>query len=399
MLKKEYKGRIIFHIDMNAFFCSVACIKNPTLRGKAFAIGRENTTKGVLSTASYEARKYGIHSAMPVIEAYRLYPKLIVVEPNYEEYMKYHNLFVNMILEYTKLVEVASIDEVYADMTEISNEIHPIVLAKTIQLRLLKELKLSASIGIAPTLFLAKMASDIKKPLGLTVIRKREIEKILYPLSVKDIYGIGKKSYPKLIDNNILTIKDFMDLNNKDKIISLIGENQYNSSYEALQGKSSNVVNPKRYETRSSISTMTTFDVNKTTVGELMYEARGLIRDVINSLNYEDLLTKTVIITLRNDKFETLSRRITIDDYTNDKYVITDIVNELIETYFKEGESYRLLGVGLSNLIKSDEVKKEYNLFTLDDKDLKELSINKLINEVQEKYGKKALYFKKNEEK
>ncbi len=224
---KNYKGRIIFHIDMNAYFCSVHCKLNPTLRGKAFAVGREGTYKGVLSTASYEARKLGIHSAMPIIEAYKILPTLLVVNSNYEEYKKYHYLFVNIIREYTNLIEVASIDELYADMTEISEKIHPVVLAKEIQLRLLRELDLPCSIGIAPTLFLAKMASDMKKPLGLTVLRKREIKEKLYPLSVKDIFGIGKKTYPKLIDAGINTIEDFMNPENEELIIKLIGNNSY----------------------------------------------------------------------------------------------------------------------------------------------------------------------------
>ena len=207
MLKKENHAKIIFHIDMNAFFCSVACILNPQLRGKAFAIGRENSYRGVISTASYEARAFGINSAMPLSEAYKIKPDLIVVHIDYKYYTEYHNKFVKLISQYSNLIEVASIDEVYADMTEAAKSKHPLVIAKEIQARLLKEYNLSCSIGIAPTLFLAKMASDLKKPLGVSVVRKRDVKDILYPLSVKEIYGIGKKTYPRLIENNIKTIE------------------------------------------------------------------------------------------------------------------------------------------------------------------------------------------------
>ena len=168
-MKKDNGVRIIFHIDMNAFFCSVACNLNPTLRGKAFAIGRENTYRGVLSTASYEARKLGVHAAMPVADAYKLVPDLMVINIDYSYYEDYHNKFINIIKQYSNIVEVASIDECYVDVTDISRDKHPLVLAHEIQLRILKELNLSCSIGIAPTLFLAKMASDMKKPLGITV--------------------------------------------------------------------------------------------------------------------------------------------------------------------------------------------------------------------------------------
>ena len=114
MSKKE--TRIIFHIDMNAFFCAVACILDPSLRGKPFAIGREGSLRGVLSTASYEARAYGIHSAMSIIEAYKKLPSLLVIHIDYKYYEEYHNKFVKLISEYIKLIEVASFDEVYADM-------------------------------------------------------------------------------------------------------------------------------------------------------------------------------------------------------------------------------------------------------------------------------------------
>ena len=391
MIKKENHAKIIFHIDMNAFFCSVACILNPSLRGKAFAIGRENSYKGVISTASYEARKYGINSAMPLIEAYKKLPELIVVHIDYKYYEEYHNKFIKLISGYTNLIEVASIDEVYADMTEISKTKHPVVLAKEIQARLLKEHSLSCSIGIAPTLYLAKMASDLKKPLGVTVLRKRDIEEILYPLPVKDIFGIGKKTYPRLIDNGIKSIGDFMNLENKDKIIFLIGDNLYNHAYNSLIGNSSNIVNPNRYSESSSISTSATYDVLKSSEAEILYELRRMTREVVNKMNSDSYFTKTVTITLRDSDFNTINRQKTLDDYTNDYLIIFDCVAELLEENI-EDKSYRLVGMGVSNLVLNKNLPKEYNLFTLESIDEKEEAINSLIKEFQEKYGEKILY-------
>jgi len=280
-LKKiENHAKIIFHIDMNAFFCNVACILDPSLRGKAFAIGRENTTKGVLSTASYEARKYGIHSAMSQQEAYSILPSLLVIHIDYSHYVEYHNKFINLIREYTNLIEVASIDEVYADVTEASKSIHPLVLAKEIQKRLLVELNLPSSIGIAPTLYLAKMASDMKKPLGVTVLRKREAKEILYPLDVSCIFGIGKKTYPKLKEKGINTIGDFLNLDNKELILSIIGENSYNYAYNSLIGNSSNVVNPQRYDSASSISESQTYDNYKESIDDILYEMVNMAKSI-----------------------------------------------------------------------------------------------------------------------
>lgn len=394
MLKKENQVKIIFHIDMNAFFCSVACILNPFLRGKPFAIGRENSYKGVVSTASYEARAYGIHSAMPLSVAYKLKPDLMVVSVDYKYYQYYHNKFVELIKKYTNIIEVASIDEVYADMTEASLSKHPLVIAKEIQARLLKEYNLSCSIGIAPTLFLAKMASDIKKPLGVTVLRKRDIEKILYPLSVKEIYGIGKKTYPKLIENGINTIGDFMNEENFYKIVNLIGENQFYSSYNNLKGLSSNIVNPNRYSESNSISTSMTYDIALISEAEILYELRKMTREIHSKMIHDGYFTKTISIVLRDTDFQTISRQKTLDKYTDDFLIIFETVQELLEENFLD-KGYRLIGVGLNNLVDKDHIPKEYNLFNVLSYDQREDIINNLINKFQSKYGEKVL-FKKN---
>ena len=394
MEKKENHARIIFHIDMNQFFCSVACILNPKLRGKAFAIGRENTKKGVLSTASYEARKYGISSAMPTIDALKILPSLIVIHVDYSHYVEYHHKFINLISEYTKQIEVASIDECFIDVTELSKVRHPLVIAKEIQKRLLTEYDLPCSIGIAPTLYLAKMASDIKKPLGVTVIRKRDIENILYDLPVKDIFGIGKKTYPRLMENGINTIRDFMNLDNKEKVLSLIGENSYNYAYQSLKGNSSNVVNPNRYAVSKSISESTTFDYHLSDIDELSYEFRKMTRSVYNKMKRENYYTKCVTITLRDSDFNTITRQESYNEYTDDFYKILGSVLSLLDENYVE-KRYRLIGVGVSSLLKEDELPKEYNLFTVMNEDEKKIRIEDMMDEFKNKYGKKALFWNK----
>lgn len=395
MIKKENHVRIIFHIDMNAYFCSVACILYPSLRGEAFAIGRENTYKGVISTASYEARALGIHAAMPISEAYKIKPDLKVISIDYKYYQDYHNKFVNIIKEYSNLIEVASIDELYADMTDISKSKHPIVLAKEIQLRLLKELGLSCSIGIAPTLFLAKMASDIKKPLGITVIRKKDVKDILYPLSVKEIFGIGKKTYPKLINGGINTIAEFMMPENKDRIISIIGDNSYNYVINHILGNSSNIIDPNRYSDSSSISTSQTYDVFLSSLSEILYEMRRMTRELCSKMKSKDYYTKTVNITLRDDNFHTITRQDTLDEYSNDFQSLYEVISNLVEDNYSFEKRYRLVGVGFSNILHESELPIEYNLFTINDKDVKAENINNIISMFQQKYGKNIIYRKK----
>ncbi len=397
-MKKENSVKIIFHIDMNAFFCSVACNLNPALRGKVFAIGRENSYRGVISTASYEARKLGIHSAMSLAEAYKLVPDLMVIGIDYEHYNDYHNRFMRIIQEYSKTIEVASIDECYVDMTEASKLKHPLVLANEIQVRILKEANLPCSIGIGPTLFLAKMASDMKKPLGITVLRKREVEEKLYPLSIKEMFGIGKKTYPRLIDAGIKTIGDFMKPENKNKINELVGENTYNYVIECVTGNSSNIVDPYRYAESSSISQSTTYDVFLTSIEDVLYELRKMAKTVHRKLIESKSSFKTVTITLRDGDFRTITRSLTLDDYSNDLYDINYTMTELLEENFHD-KPYRLVGVGVSNILPDDKLPKEYNLFTINDRDLRLENINQIIYTFQEKYGKNSLYRNKDDKK
>lgn len=383
-------AKIILHVDMNAFFCSVACLLNPALRGKVFAIGRENSYRGVISSASYEARALGIHSAMSLLEAYRLVPNLIVVSLDYSYYVHYHHEFLKILNEYSKRIEVASIDEAYLDITELSVQRHPLVIAKEIQKRILKEVGLSCSIGIAPTLFLAKMASDMKKPLGITVLRKRDVKEKLYPLSVADIFGIGKKTYPTLISNDIKTIQDFMDPENKQKIIGLIGLTTYEYAHSHILGNSSNVVDPNRRSESESISTSQTFDRVIRSSIEVLYELRKMTREVVNKMKKEHYFTKTVTITMRNLQFKTITRSKSID-YTDDFDVIYEVVTDLVEEHYHD-EELRLLGVGVSNLKEEKALPRVYNLFTIYDENEKQQTIDKIIKEYQNKYGKRVIF-------
>ena len=392
-MRKQNNAKIILHVDMNAFFCSVACLLNPALRGKVFAIGRENSYRGVISSASYEARALGIHSAMSLKEAYTLVPDLIVVSIEYSYYTYYHHQFIHILQQYSSLVEVASIDEAFIDITELSKTRHPLVIAKEIQLRILKEVGLSCSTAIAPTLFLAKMASDLKKPLGITVLRKRDVQTILYPLSVSDIFGIGKKTYPILINNNIKKISDFMNLENRNKILDLIGTTSYHNTYESILGNSTNIVDPNRRSESESISTSQTFDRIIQSQIEVLYELRKMTLELMNKLRKRKYYTKTITIILRNVDFKTITRSKSIN-YTDDFDEIYDTIVDLVEEHYKD-EPLRLLGVGLSNLKEYHTLPKEYNLFTIPNVEENHVTISKLIKEYQNKYGEKALFQEK----
>ncbi len=387
------KAKVIFHIDLNQFFCSVAIIKNPRLKEKAFAIGRENTTKGVISTASYEARKYGIHAGMPLIEAYQKLPTLLVVDYGYEIYNEYSKMFFKLIKSYVPKVEQTSVDEGYIDVTSITIDInrHPLDLAKEIQARALKELNLPCSIGIAPTLYLAKMASDLKKPLGITILRIRDIPDLLYNLDVKEIFGIGKKTYPILHQFNIITIGDFVNVDNEKVVRKIVGS-QYDYFINALSGKSTNVVDPDRYKEPESISKSTTFDSPLVTYDEVLNNLLKLADEVHFQLKEAKKKTKTITITLRDTSFNTITRSKTISDYTMDKTLLKYYVEDLLDENW-QNIPLRLVGVGFSHFVDMNMVLEEVTLFNYQSVYEKEETLRSLISDFDKRFGKSVLFF------
>ena len=280
----EKKYRIIFHIDLNAFFASCEMAMDETLKEKPIGIGG-SSNRGVLTTANYVARKFGIHSGMSVVEAKRLCSKLIILPVNFDLYHDFSNKFFNLLGEYVSEIEKGSIDEGYIDVTHLSDDIHPLKLAKEIQDRLLFEHKLPVSIGIAPNMFLAKMASDIKKPLGITVLRKRDIEGILWPLPIEDMYGIGKKTYPNLKLLGIHTIGDLVKYNNKKKLGIVLG-NRVEEFINKANGIDNRLVNPHRLVKMKSIGTSSTYKTD-------LYEYQDVIEKLLDEdVNNYQLLCK-----------------------------------------------------------------------------------------------------------
>ncbi|MDD3068545.1 MAG: DNA polymerase IV [Acholeplasmataceae bacterium] len=360
-MKNEVK--IIFHIDLNAFFASCAVIKDPYLKDKAFVVGGSATFKrGVVSTASYEARKLGIHSAMNINDALRIYPKLIIIPTQFSLYHKYSNLFFQFLKRYSNIILAGSIDEAYVDMTEKSKEKHPLELAKEIQEGLLKEHQLPCSIGIAPTLFLAKMASDMKKPLGITVIRKKDIVEKLFPLPIKEMYGIGKKTYPKLESLGIHTIGDFTKKEFKNSILSIMSEQSYDSYLDHIMGRSSDIIDPKKYQIPQSISNETTLNYPMDQYDAILQILKDLLEQTHERLVKEELVAKTIGIKLRTSDFDTFSRGVTLMEYSDDYDLFLERMENLFETNFN-GQTIRLVGVYLNQVIQKKDLKIDFNLF------------------------------------
>ncbi len=355
--------KIIFHIDLNAFFCSCAVIKEPYLKDKVFVVGGSSTMRrGVVSTSNYNARKLGIHSAMSIHEALNIYPKLVIVPTDFRLYRKYSNRFFEYLKKYSNLVLPGSIDEAYVDMTESAKQKHPLELAKEIQDGLYETYGLPCSIGIAPTLFLAKMASDLQKPMGITVIRKKDIIHKLFPLPIKDMFGIGKKTYPKLMELGIKTIGDFTKDAYKKEILSLMSEASYLSYIDHILGRSSDLIDPDKYGIPKSISNETTLNYAMDEYDAIFDIIKEQLDQSYRRLEKEELVCKTVGIRLKDTDFQMINRSFTFNEYTDDFDKIFNQIQDLFEKNY-DHKPIRLAGVALSQLLLKKDLKIDINLF------------------------------------
>lgn len=342
------------HIDLNAFFATAEEARNPELKGKPIIVGHPGR-RGVVSTANYEARKFGIHSAMPTYEALELCPSLIIVPCDFNYYEMLSNSFFSYLRRLTPLVEPASIDEGYVDMTAIlKNEKDPICYLTNLQNDILKELDLKCSIGVATTKFLAKMASDMKKPMGLTVLRKKDLSILLYPKPIEDFWGIGKKTAPKLKEIGITTIGDFKIRcdKNDEEVMNILGK-FYFTAKEWVNGAGADIVDPMPYDPKS-IGRSETFASDTNDYEEIVYKIQELSREVAASAIRERKKGKTVSLIIKDADFHTHDKSLTFKIPTND---FDDIFDRALELYEKNflGRIIRLVGVSLSQLIDPKE--------------------------------------------
>lgn len=371
---------IIYHIDLNAFFATAETLKNPSLKGKPVAVGGHGR-KGVISTANYEARKYGVHSAMPIYEAMKLCPELVVVPGDYDYYEKLSSSFIGLIYEYTSIVEQASIDECYADMSAAVKQFgKPLDLAVDIQKKLFNKTGLTCSIGIAPNKFLAKIASDMKKPNGITVLRKREVKTKLWPLSIDTMGGIGKKTAPTLKKNGIVTIGDLANPNNKDLVERILG-NTASYFLDCANGVDTSIVSD--YHEMKSMSQSTTLNENILDYEDVKNSFVSLVRTLATRLKEDKLVGNNISITIRYHTFETITRSRTLNHDTNSFEEILSSALMLFEIHDKQ-KPIRLLGVGVNNLKDMDK-SEQFDLFHYDKQ---ENPTSVLINELNQKLSK-----------
>ncbi len=336
----------IIHIDMDAFYASIEQRDFPELRGKPVAVGRA-VPRGVVAAASYEARKFGVHSAMPSIVAQRKCPQLIFQPHRFRVYEAVSQQIRSIFHEYTDLVEPLSLDEAFLDVTVNKKGMASATqIALDIKQRIKTETQLTASAGVSYNKFLAKMASDVKKPDGIFVIEPQQAVAFLQGLDIGKFYGIGEVTADRLRKMGIHKGSDLYALS-LDAMIKIFGKRGL-FFYDIVRGIDRRKVEPERI--RKSISAENTFETDLTTRFAVITELYRLEKRVFAEMQELDQTAKTVTLKVRFNDFQTLTRSRTVGKPIDSYSVLQQVSRSLINEVPIESKGIRLLGIGVSNL-------------------------------------------------
>ncbi|MDQ6756878.1 MAG: DNA polymerase IV [Bacteroidota bacterium] len=370
---------IIAHFDLDSFFVSVEVLNDPSLKGKPVIVG--GSERGVVAACSYEARKFGIHSAMPSSQAKRLCPQAIFVKGNYAEYSKYSRIVTEIIASKAPLFEKASVDEFYLDLTGMNTFFDALQWTIDLRRQIIKETGLPISFGLANNKMVAKMATNEAKPNGFLQVPFGKEKEFLAPLDVNKIPGVGEQTEQILKHMGINIIDDIHNISadGLENKLSKWGIDLWNKS----QGIHTSKVTP--YHEAKSISTENTFDENVTDLKFLMSELVRMTEKVAYELRKEEKVAGCVAVKIRYPDFETTSRQTTIP-YTSADDEIILVMKDLFHKLYKKGTPIRLLGVRLSELTNN---AVQTNLFSNTEK---KTDLYKAINNVKNRFGKSFLH-------
>ncbi len=378
-------SRYILHLDMDAFFAAIEQLDHPEFRGKPVVVGadpKKGQGRGVVSTCSYEARKYGIHSAMPISRAYKCCPHAIYVHPRGQRYAEVSRQVMAILQHYSPDVEPLSIDEAFLDITSTYKIFgSPEKLAQNLKARIRKDTHLTASVGIAPNKFIAKIASDLDKPDGLVIVQHDEVQHFLHPLNISRLWGVGQKTLPVLQKLGIQTIGDLAGFS-KEMLIrqfGKMGEHLYNLSH----GIDDRPVSMEHE--RKSISKEITFDKDVNDAQELRQTLFYICNELAHEMRRKDIRGRTITMKIRLENFTTFTRSLTLASPVNHCDTIFKHVFELFSQFKRSGSKVRLLGVGMSNL---EHRKGQLDLFDSENKDSR---VDEVMDQIRTKYGNKSI--------
>ncbi len=386
--------RVIVHVDMDAFFAAVEQLLRPELRGKPVIVGADpkgGKGRGVVSTASYEARVFGVRSAMPISEAYRLCPQGIYIPPNGKLYSRYSRKVFEILNHFSPQIQPVSIDEAFLDVTGSVHLFGSIrKLGEEIKRRIHAGTGLTASVGIAPSKSVAKIASDMQKPDGLTIVAPEIVQEFLDPLPASKLWGVGKKSMETLLRMGIRTVRDLREypLEVLEQKLGAMGEHLFRMA----RGIDEREVHED--EEIKSVSHETTFDIDQTDRELLLSTLLALAEKVGSRLRKYGLRGKTVQLKLRFQDFSTFTRHKTLSHYTNLTDEIFTVSKSLFEQFDKTGvketdppRPVRLIGVGLSQLVSEKGMQTSF----WDLENERKVRLEKVMDQIQEKFGKSVI--------
>lgn len=339
----------ILHVDMDAFFASVEQRDNPSLKGKPVIVGG-NSERGVVSTCSYEARKFGVHSAMPIFIAKEKCPTGVYISGRYGRYVQISQEIFKIFNEVTPLVESVSIDEAYLDLSQgkIKNGMEA---ARYIKNRVFKELNLTLSIGISYNKFLAKLASDWNKPNGIKEISRDMLPEILFPLKIERIHGLGKMSVSKLNNMGIYYIKDLYKMP-REFFLEYLGKNGIDI-YERIRGIDLRKIELDRE--RKSIGKERTLKFNTDNKEDLLEFLREFSYEIEDYLLRKNVMVKTITLKYKTGNFENHTRSKTLNKYISNNEEIFEVAKELLEA--ENLQMVRLIGLSASSF-KENEIEQ-----------------------------------------
>lgn len=379
----QYSGRTIFHIDLDAFFVTVEQVLNPELRGKPVVVGGKPEGRGVVASASYECRKFGVHAAMPLSRARRLCPQAIFLTGNYRKYVEFSQKFMDILSGYTPCIEPGGLDEAYLDVTGCENFGSWRKLALKMKQRIRQEIGLIASVGIAPNKVVAKVASDLSKPDGLIEVLPGQEKSFLAPLAVQKLPGVGEKTANALHSMGIETIGQLAEMPPETFKIRY-GEGML-WLREHARGIDNSVVE-MRGEAKS-ISRETTFDKDTMDTDRLKSTLRYFAEKLGADLRDADKKARTVSLKLRYSDFETVNRSSTSREAANIDDNIFQVAIRLLEkTLGKKYKPVRLIGLEVSNLTGGDT---QLSLFDAETRRLEKL--DRAIDHIRDRYGFDAI--------
>lgn len=386
--------RVIVHVDMDAFFAAVEQLLRPELRGKPVIVGADpkgGKGRGVVSTASYEARVFGVRSAMPISEAYRLCPQGIYIPPNGKLYSRYSRKVFEILNHFSPQIQPVSIDEAFLDVTGSVHLFGSIrKLGEEIKRRIHAGTGLTASVGIAPSKSVAKIASDMQKPAGLTIVAPENVQEFLDALPVSKLWGVGKKSVETLARLGIRTVRDLREYPRE------VLEQKFGAMGEHLFRMARGIDEREVHEDEEikSVSHETTFETDQTDRELLLSTLLALSEKVGSRLRKYGLRGKTVQLKLRFQDFSTFTRHKTLSHYTNLTDEIFTVSKSLFEQFDKTGvketdppRPVRLIGVGLSQLVSEKGMQTSF----WDLENERKVRLEKVVDQIQEKFGKSII--------